>query len=121
MANPGGGVGHAWFVVAKLGDASAKGLSWNASLLKHADEKVTVVEAAGGGSPSSAKIALELPQIVLLGQILQECKPSALRRPIVGRVFTPIYGANCGQGEPTELAIKSSLLRRITRGARDGI
>jgi hypothetical protein len=39
VANLGGGVGHAWFVVAGLGDASAKGLSWNASLLKHADEK----------------------------------------------------------------------------------
>jgi hypothetical protein len=39
VANLGGGVGHAWFVVAGLGDASAKGLSWNASLLKHAEKK----------------------------------------------------------------------------------
>ena len=39
VAELGGGVGHAWFVVAKLGDASAKGLSWNASVLKHADKK----------------------------------------------------------------------------------
>lgn len=36
---------------------------------------------------------------MLLGQMLQECKPLKLRRPIVGRVFTPIYGANYGQSE----------------------
>lgn len=38
VANLGGGARHAWFVVAGLGDASADGLSWSASLLKHAEE-----------------------------------------------------------------------------------
>jgi len=38
VANLGGGVRHAWFVVAELGDATANGLGWNASLLKHTDK-----------------------------------------------------------------------------------
>jgi hypothetical protein len=45
-----------------------------------------MVEADSGDAPSSAKIALELPQTVLLGQILQEGKPLELRRPIASRV-----------------------------------
>jgi hypothetical protein len=45
-----------------------------------------MVDAGGGDAPSSAKIALELPQAALLGGMLQECKPFKLRRPITCRV-----------------------------------
>jgi len=58
-----------------------------------------MVEADDSGAPSSAKIALELPQTVLFPLVLQECKPSEPRRPIVSRVCTPIYGTNYGLGE----------------------
>jgi hypothetical protein len=41
------------------------------------------IQAIGANTPSSAKIALEQPQRVLL---LQICKPGKLRQPIVARL-----------------------------------